>query len=222
MSLARGLRPAVIRLYDAAESVHLLERAGLAPGPCLLVLGFDGPAELVAAEERLTLAECLRRGGQDLGRPLAEAWERSRFDASWLERGNGPGRVADAIEVSAPWDRLLQVYTAMRAALLPLTDTLWGHFSHMYTQGASLYLICFASGADDAAARQRYLEIWAAAMAACLAAGGSISHHHGVGAVRAPWLAQDLGPGPAALLRRVKAALDPAGILNPGKLLSEV
>ena len=54
-------------------------------------------------------------------------------------------------------------------------------------------------------------------MTSCRAAGGTIGHHHGVGQARAPWLAEEMGAG-YEVLRAVKAALDPAGVLNPGKL----
>jgi alkyldihydroxyacetonephosphate synthase len=56
-------------------------------------------------------------------------------------------------------------------------------------------------------------------MASCAAAGGTITHHHGVGRLKAAFLAAELGPAGTDVLRRIKAALDPDGILNPGVLL---
>jgi alkyldihydroxyacetonephosphate synthase len=50
-----------------------------------------------------------------------------------------------------------------------------------------------------------------------LAAGGSLSHHHGVGLNRSRFLPEALGTG-FDVLRSIKGALDPNGILNPGKL----
>jgi len=59
-------------------------------------------------------------------------------------------------------------------------------------------------------------------MESCLALGGAISHHHGVGLHRGLWMAQEHGPTLEAL-RKIKEAFDPPGIMNPGKLgLDEV
>ena len=54
-------------------------------------------------------------------------------------------------------------------------------------------------------------------MRVALEQGAAISHHHGIGLVRQPFLADALGPA-HGVLRQVKSALDPRGILNPGKL----
>ena len=58
-------------------------------------------------------------------------------------------------------------------------------------------------------------------MSATVANGAGISHHHGIGRVRKPWMAAELGPGGSAVLWAIKDALDPNGIMNPGVLLPE-
>ena len=58
-------------------------------------------------------------------------------------------------------------------------------------------------------------------LAACQMAGGSLSHHHGIGLGRVHRMAAEHGPEGLAVLRAIKAALDPRGILNPGKLIPE-
>lgn len=217
--LDRGIRPAVIRLYDPVEAAHLFERAGLSGEErSLLILGFDGAAPVVEAEQSVALAELAAHGGQDLGVEIGEAWERTRFDASWLDRGNaGAARLADAIEVSAPWPRLLSLYEQMLAAVEPYTDTSYAHYSHFYPNGGALYLIITTSAADTATAVDRYLAAWAAAIKAVHAAGGTMSHHHGVGEARREWMNEELGSS-TAILTALKRALDPDNILNPGKL----
>jgi len=57
---------------------------------------------------------------------------------------------------------------------------------------------------------------------AIMAAGGTISHHHGVGTDHAPWLEQEIGSAGIRMLRAVQAELDPAGIMNPGALVPRV
>ena len=62
-----------------------------------------------------------------------------------------------------------------------------------------------------------YVALWDAGQRAVLSAGGNLSHHHGVGLNRARFVGEALGAG-ADVLASVKRALDPNGILNPGKL----
>jgi alkyldihydroxyacetonephosphate synthase len=90
------------------------------------------------------------------------------------------------------------------------------HLSHSYTDGACLYFTF--GGKVDLAERDRYYRaVWDAGTRAVLARGGSLSHHHGVGLNRARFMAEALGPG-FGVLAATKQALDPRGILNPGKL----
>ncbi len=95
------------------------------------------------------------------------------------------------------------------------------HVSHLYETGASLYFTFIA--------RQREgeeIEQWRAAKAAASVAivegGGTITHHHAVGRDHAPWMEQEIGSTGVSALRALKSELDPAGIMNPGKLLSEI
>lgn len=115
------------------------------------------------------------------------------------------------------WDQILGTYRALKDALAPYATEVLGHFSHVYPQGTSLYLILLGEVADAAEAETRLGEIWEAAMGVALEQGAAISHHHGVGLVRLPYIARGLGTS-MVVLERLKAALDPAGILNPGKL----
>jgi alkyldihydroxyacetonephosphate synthase len=90
------------------------------------------------------------------------------------------------------------------------------HLSHSYSDGACLYFTFAATPPPDAIERT-YVALWDAGQRAVLAAGGSLSHHHGIGINRARFVPDALGGG-FGVLDRLKAALDPLGILNPGKL----
>jgi alkyldihydroxyacetonephosphate synthase len=90
------------------------------------------------------------------------------------------------------------------------------HLSHSYPDGACLYFT-FAATPPPADVESTYVALWDAGQRAVLAAGGNLSHHHGVGLNRARFMAEALG-GQLAVLQAVKDALDPLGILNPGKL----
>ncbi len=91
------------------------------------------------------------------------------------------------------------------------------HISHVYPTGASLYFTVVAALGEEP------LQQWGAAKrAACDAivrSGGTITHHHAVGTDHRPWMADEIGDLGVRILRAVKAEIDPAGILNPGKLI---
>jgi alkyldihydroxyacetonephosphate synthase len=210
------LRPAIVRLYDPAEAGHLL---GSNPGgESVVLLSFEGCADMVAAELARAERICGALGGRSLGPDPVERWLEWRYDFRAVEQVlAAPGGVAETIEVSALWSDALGVHKAMTEALADTVDTVWSHFSHVYPQGTSLYVIVLAQRGDDVQALAALETIWERAVEACHAAGGSIVHHHGIGLARLPWLAGELG-GAHDLLRRVKSGLDPARVLAPGKL----
>ncbi|WP_433479694.1 FAD-binding oxidoreductase [Spirillospora sp. CA-142024] len=241
-----GPLPAVLRLSDEAETmVGLADPAaigtpsgarrsdgggrGLEDGPpsaagCLAVLGFEGTPARVAAR-RAEAADVLRdAGGEPLGAGPGEKWERGRFHAPYLRDALlDVGAFAETLETAAFWSDVPALYEAVRAAL---TGTLAGagtpplvmcHISHVYEAGASLYFtVVSAQGEDPAGHWDRAKR---AANDAIAGAGGTISHHHGVGTDHRDWYAREIGPLGAAVVRAVKDRLDPAGILNPGVLV---
>ncbi len=216
--LDAGVTPAVIRLYDPAEAEHIFVKSNLEPGQVLLILGFDGHPVVVEAEQSTALGLADEAGGVDLGTTPGEVWERSRFDASWLDRGNaGEFSYADAIEVSASWPQLQILHSRVLDALAPHVDTAYAHYSHFYPNGGAIYFILFTSGADAETARERYQAAWNVTLKTVLDHGGSISHHHGVGEARKDWMMREHGDS-LRVLTAIKQALDPQGLLAPGKL----
>ena len=211
-----GLRPFLARFYDEDEAPHAMQDAAFTG--CAMFIGVEGVAPIAAAEFEVAIRICEACGGQRLGPAAAEAWMGRRFDFSTIEnRLAAPGGFAETIEVAHFWDQALDLYGAMKAALAPLADEVLGHFSHLYPQGTSLYLILLGQADDDAAAEACIGRIWEVAMRVALDQGAAISHHHGVGLARLPYIREALGTGMVPL-RRLKEALDPANIMNPGKL----
>jgi alkyldihydroxyacetonephosphate synthase len=100
------------------------------------------------------------------------------------------------------------------------------HLSHAYPDGCCIYFSFAGSAARgaardegwDAASEATYDRAWRAALDAAVAAGGTIAHHHGVGRSKAPRLGLELGVG-VDVVRALKRAFDPQGILNPGNLI---
>src|SRR4029077_2471448 len=90
------------------------------------------------------------------------------------------------------------------------------HLSHVYETGASLYFtVATAEGQDPLG---RWLAAEGVAVGALGAAGATFTHHHAVGTDHQPWLEAEIGPVGISVLRAVKAAVDPEGVLNPGVL----
>jgi alkyldihydroxyacetonephosphate synthase len=186
-------------------------------------------------------AECARTGGEPTGKEddrIVQRWRESRNDVSALAPLYQAGIVVDTIEISARWSALENIYRDCVRALeaIPGTVAASAHQSHAYTDGACLYFT-FAgrmpevhgasdagaetesedAEAQDAWAQSYYVGAWQAVMDVVLARGGAISHHHGIGINRARFMPQALGAGLDVLVT-IKNALDPRGILNPGKL----
>ena len=240
--LARhDLLPDVVRLSDADETkANLLMASGAAARAlrgtlrtrrhgegCLLVLGWEGLPTIVAARARAA-ASVLRDGGAiRLGRRVGESWRRHRFAAPYLrDRLLDRGLMVETLETAATWSALPTVYDAVRGALRhALTrggrrPLVLSHVSHAYPTGASLYVTVLADR-DDALPLQQWLGAKRAATDALLAAGGTLTHHHAVGADHRPWLEREIGPLGVEVLRAVKQRLDPHGICNPGVLLPD-
>jgi alkyldihydroxyacetonephosphate synthase len=135
------------------------------------------------------------------------------------DRAFGRGVIVDTFEVAGLWSAVPRLYDSIREALAAHAQAVGCHLSHLYPSGSSLYFTFGISGADDRDAEARYLAAWDQAVRSCAAVGGTITHHHGVGRLKARYLAGELGETGVDVLRRIKAALDPAGIMNPRVLL---
>lgn len=215
-----GARPAVVRLYDAQETGHHFPELG--DKRCGLILLIEGNRQIVDAEAAVVETIAMNHGAIEEGPEHVEHWLKKRFDVSVASTLFQKGAVLDTIEVSANWHNAHSTYLAMQKALMAVEGTMLasGHYSHVYPDGAALYLTTVGFPGEDKLGF--YKRIWQAAMEACLAEGAAISHHHGIGLHRGLWMKEEHGAG-LDVLRRIKQALDPKGIMNPGKLgLAEV
>ena len=211
--LRRGATPAVLRLYDEAES----QRSHGTDGSVAVLLALDEAEQsIVDATMAIVAEEC--RGAQELDIALVDRWLVHRNDVSALEALIRKGFVVDTLEIAGAWSRVPAIYRAATKALLgvPHTRVATAHLSHSYGDGACLYFT-FAATPPEAEVETTYNALWNAGARAVLAAGGNLSHHHGVGLNRDRFVAEALGSA-WPVLEAVKAALDPTGILNPGKL----
>jgi alkyldihydroxyacetonephosphate synthase len=223
-----GPVPTVLRLSDEAETALNLARPGelgAGTGGCLAIVGFEGSADEVAVRRAAT-ATVLRQSGAEPVADAGEGWARDRFRGPYLRDALlDVGALVETLETVALWSSLQTVYEAVTAAIRDALSAqgtppvVLCHISHVYRSGASLYFTVGCAQLADPIAQWRAAK--AAASDAILAAGGSITHHHGVGRDHVDWYAREIGPLGVALMRAVKATLDPAGILNPGVLVPQ-
>jgi alkyldihydroxyacetonephosphate synthase len=221
--LQAGWRPAVLRLYDEVEAQRNFGTWVQQPAPLLLVMSEGTSAMTPALEAELEAARtaCRARGGEILGEEPLRHWLGHRNQVPSWDSLLAGGLVVDTIEVAATWDRVRALHAVVteRIRAVPGIIAASGHTSHGYTTGVNIYFT-FVGTATAADEQERiYRQAWAAAMEASIASGATIAHHHGIGRVRRDYLARELGEEGVAVLRAVKAALDPHGIMNPGVLL---
>jgi len=189
--------------------------AGTLSGGCLLVVGWEGPRDVVAAMER-SARPILAREGLDLGPGPGERWYASRHAVSYklmpiLLRGG----FVDTMEVAAPWSVIPDLWARVRQAVAPYALVM-AHFSHGYAEGGTIYF-SFAGRGDVAT----YDAAWRAAQGAVASVGAAVSHHHGIGVLKRRWASRAVGPAVRGW-QDLKASWDPAGVLNPGVLFEPV
>ncbi|MCA1722405.1 MAG: FAD-binding oxidoreductase, partial [Actinobacteria bacterium] len=221
-----GLAPATCRLVDAAESALT---GTLTTGEAALVLGFESLVLPLGAETDAALALC-----QDVGLRVVEAGDRGAAGESWRSTFvRAPylreqllllGVLVETFETAVTWDRLEGLVTQVRAAVTDALVRVCGggrvtcRLTHVYPDGAAPYFTVLAPSRRGSEVAQ-WDEVKAAASEALLAAGGTITHHHAVGRDHRPWYDRQRPEPFAQLLAAGKAALDPAGVLNPGVLI---
>ncbi len=217
LALNAGPKTAALRGYLRARGVT---------EPCLLILGWEcGSTREISLRRKETLRVLRKSGAVRIGRSLGESWRHGRFSGprqrdALLDQGV----CVETLETAAHWSKLSELRDAVRAALRESLGSpiVMCHVSHAYETGASLYFTAIAARRDDDPTGQ-----WERAkLAACEAITGgeggplgTISHHHAVGVDHAPYLGREIGAVGLAVLAAAKQAVDPTGILNPGKLL---
>ena len=217
-----------ITFKDRLQARYLNLR-GLGDRPCAMILGFEGEQDLVdygvGAAKRI-IRSC---GGIGVGKSPANRWYEGRFHGPYsrdpmMDRGLG----VDTLETATTWSNVETLYNGVRGALegamrqhastKGAQGIVLAHISHAYHDGASLYF-SYVWPRDLKDEIRQWRAIKAAASDAIVRAGGTISHHHGVGEDHLPWLGAEKGAAGMAVLRAIKRELDPAGVMNPGKMV---
>ncbi|MGJ6963031.1 FAD-binding oxidoreductase [Streptosporangium sp. G11] len=219
-----GTVPTVLRLSDETETMVGLARPGeIGAAPtgagCLAIAGYEGFSEVPALRERVA-AVLSGLGGVHLGTDPGESWLHGRYSAPYLRDSLlGAGATVETLETAGFWSNLPRLYDAVRLSLHASLGSplVMCHISHVYGTGASLYFTVVTAQGDDPVGQ------WEAAKRsvneAIVAAGGTVSHHHGVGRDHRDAYATEIGDLGVEILRGIKDRLDPEGILNPGVLV---
>jgi alkyldihydroxyacetonephosphate synthase len=184
---------------------------------CRLIIGLEGARIRTEVEAALTFHELAVAGARDKGEEPGWAWLRHRYAVSYrMSPVFRDGAFVDTMEVAASWERLLDLYHSVRAAI-SRHALVMAHFSHGYADGCSIYFTFVGTAGDASAAERLYDAIWRDGLDATIQVGGTISHHHGIGLLKAPFMAAEHREA-MAIFEATKAAFDPDGIMNPGKM----
>jgi alkyldihydroxyacetonephosphate synthase len=235
--------PEVIRVSDEEETEGTLALSGprgfsgrlfggylglrKRRGGALMIVGFEGDEEHVARKRSLTVRALREGGAAYLGQAAGKAWEHGRYQGPYLrDKLMGMGAMVETLETSHTWSRFEELHSALgdaiRGALAEqgTPGLVFCHLSHAYADGASLYFT-FISRSRRGAELEQWRTVKQAASEAIVAHGGTITHHHAIGRDHRSYMEAEIGRSGIEVLRAVKEQLDPAGIMNPGKLLPD-
>ena len=221
-------KPAIFRISDPEETDRGLKLYGM-PGflePFLALRGFKpmqrclclGNVEGDRDYTRLVAHKIKRiarkHGAMCITGYAARKWEHTRYTEPYMREDLGDyGILIDTLEAGVTWDNLHRLHEGVRAYVKSRPDTMcMTHASHFYPQGTNLYFIFIAYMRDA----DEYRTFQSGIIEHIQKFGGSLSHHHGVGRMLAPWMENHLGKEQMAVLRAIKQHFDPHNIMNPG------
>ncbi len=194
-------------------------------GGSFMVLGFEGEAVKIDDLRGQAISLCRKMGGFHLGSSPGRQWYKGRYELAYLRDPLiNLGVMVDTLETATTWDNLLHLYGEVRRAIKEAIEEGGGrgivacHVSHSYREGASLYYF-FLAPMEKGKELEQWERVKKRATRAICDYGGTISHHHGVGYEHSLWMTEEVGEEGLRALRALKEALDPQGVMNPGKLL---
>jgi len=207
--------------FDNSFSDRLLKGFGFLPGKrSLMFVAVEGDKDytkFVMSKIRVTA----RKGkGMYLGKSPVKKWLDQRYSSAYMRDPlMDLGIMSDTLETAVTWENLLKVWNAVRTYVNQRPKTvLMIHISHVYECGANLYFT-FLSPMEKGNEKNDFAAFHKGLVDTIQENGGSLSHHHGVGRVLAPWMEEHLGRPSMALLDAVKKHFDPNNIMNPGGTL---
>jgi len=216
--------PFVIRLYDPDSTRSRVKKIlGYELEGAYMVIGFDGDPDIAALQEQKSMEICFELGGQDLGREPGEGWWEHRYDFYYPPQNLKLPWMYGTTETITTYDKIENLYWSEKKAVeegyADWDVRFIGHFSHWFHWGVMLYcrFIIESPPDDPHEALKLHNQIWNTAMTAVLENGGMINEHHGVGLKLSRFMRRQYGDA-WPFLQGLKKAIDPNGIMNPGKV----
>jgi len=210
----------MMRLYGVDESVlrHFFHVRGFKEDEMCIFLGFTNGENGFSRNAAKHVKRVARKyGGMSLTGHVTRAWEKGRFNDPYMrDTVHDYGIVMDTMECSVNWSNMSKVHAEVRAYCKSRPSTVClTHLSHAYPQGANLYWIFITMVSDP----EEFKQYHAGILDAIQRSGATMSHHHGIGKMFAPWLEGSLGRNEYAVIRALKNHFDPDNIMNPGGTL---
>ena len=200
---------------------RVLTMLGFRPGSrCLMFVTVEGERDYARFVMKKIRKKARAGKGMYIGTSPVRKWLEQRYSSAYMRDPlMDLGIMTDTLETAVTWDKLLNVWKAAHEYVSRRPKAfMMIHISHVYENGANLYFT-FLSPMEKGNEKQDFASFHRGLVETILAHGGSISHHHGVGRVLAPWMEGHLGKSSMELLRAVKKHLDPNDIMNPGGTL---
>ncbi|MEG1446287.1 MAG: FAD-binding oxidoreductase [Ruthenibacterium sp.] len=210
----------MLRLYGVDETplMKLFKLRGFAEGEMCLYLGFTNGEKGFSKNCAKAMHHVAKQfGGMSLTGYVTRGWEKGRFNDPYLrDTMQDFSIVTDTMECTVNWSNMSRVHAAVRKVVKARPNTIcMTHMSHVYPQGANLYWIFITKISDP----EEFKAYHASILSAIQKSGASMSHHHGIGKMFAPWLEGSLGRNEYDVFRALKQHFDPDGIMNPGGTL---
>ena len=207
----------MLRLYNVDDTplYPLLDKLGYKDMERCLFLGFTDGEKGYSKNVAKNIAKIARQhGGLPLTGYVTKSWEKGRFNDPYLrDTLMDFGITTDTLECTVNWSNMEQVHLDVRKVCHALPNTVvTTHMSHCYPQGANLYFIFLTKMQDEKAFKAYHTTI----LDAIQRSGASISHHHGIGKMFAPWLEGYVGEKEYGVFKVLKNYFDPKYNMNPG------
>ena len=207
----------MLRLYNVDDTplYPLLDKLGYKDMERCLFLGFTDGEKGYSKNVAKNIRKIARQhGGLPLTGYVTKSWEKGRFNDPYLrDTLMDFGITTDTLECTVNWSNMEQVHLDVRKVCHALPNTVvTTHMSHCYPQGANLYFIFLTKMQDEKAFKAYHATI----LDAIQRSGASISHHHGIGKMFAPWLEGYIGDKEYGVFKVLKNYFDPNYNMNPG------
>jgi alkyldihydroxyacetonephosphate synthase len=193
---------------------------------CTLV--FEGSKEEVAAQQKRTYALARKYGGLAGGASNGRRGYQLTFGIAYIRDWiMNHWLLGESFETSVPWSRAMALCANVKRRIreecakrgVPGTPFVTSRVTQLYPSGVCVYFYFAFYFKGLAEPEKVYGEIEHAARDEILRSGGSLSHHHGVGKIREPFLPRIASPGVAAFARDIKTAVDPTNVFGAANQL---